>query len=86
MAGLSSLLLGGFYIDLWAHAHGRTDNTFFTPWHALLYSAMAVVGVFLGGRALRTWRRGVAWRQTLPPGYGLSLIGVGLFAVGGVAD
>ena len=86
MAGLSSLLLGGFYLDLWAHAHGRTDNTFFTPWHALLYSAMAVVGIFLGATAIRWRSRGNAWHQTLPPGYGLSLIGVGLFAVGGVAD
>ena len=86
MAGLSTLLLGGLYLDLWAHAHGRTDNTFFTPWHAVLYAAMAVVGIFLGATALRSRQRGAAWRQTLPPGYGLSLIGVGLFAVGGVAD
>ena len=86
MAGLSSLLLGGFYVDLWAHAHGRTDNTFFTPWHALLYSAMAVVGIFLGANAIRRRSRGSAWPETLPPGYGLSLIGVGLFTVGGVAD
>jgi Tol biopolymer transport system component len=86
MAVLSSLLLGGLYLDFWAHAHGRTDNTFFTPWHALLYSAMAVVGIFLGANALRSRQRGATWSQTLPPGYGLSLIGVGLFGVGGVAD
>ena len=86
MAGLSTLLMGGLYLDFWAHAHGRTDNTFFTPWHALLYSAMAVVGIFLGATALRSRGRGAAWPQTLPPGYGLSLVGVGLFAVGGFAD
>src|SRR3989442_12059121 len=86
MAILSTVLVGGFYLDLWAHAHGRTDNTFFTPWHAVLYAAMAVVGIFLGATALRSRQRGAAWRQTLPPGYGLSLIGVGLFAVGGGAD
>jgi len=44
MAVLSTVLVGGFYLDLWAHAHGRTDNTFFTPWHAVLYSMLAAVG------------------------------------------
>src|SRR2546427_10526047 len=86
MAILSTVLLGGLYLDLWAHAHGRTDNTFFTPWHAVLYAAMAVVGIFLGAPALRARQRGAAWRQTPPPGYGLSRIGVGLFAGGGGAD
>src|SRR5438128_2736404 len=45
MAVLSTLLVAGFYLDLWAHAHGRSDNTFFTPWHAVLYSMLAAVGV-----------------------------------------
>ena len=86
MAGLSTLLVGGFYLDLWAHAHGRTDNTFFTPWHAVLYSMLAVIGVFLSLVAWRAWKRGVPWYNSLPPGYGLSLVGVVLFAAGGVAD
>jgi TolB protein len=86
MAGLSTALVGGFYLDLWAHAHGRTDNTFFTPWHALLYSMLALIAVFLLVNAASAVRRGVAWVQSLPHGYGLSLIGVGLFALGGFAD
>jgi len=86
MAVLSTVLVGGFYLDLWAHAHGRTDNTFFTPWHAVLYSMLAAVGVFLSITAWRAWRRGAPWWQRLPAGYGLSLVGVALFALGGVAD
>ena len=27
--------MGGLFIDGWAHNHGLTDVTFFTPWHAL---------------------------------------------------
>src|SRR2546422_9630248 len=86
MAILSTVLVGGFYLDLWAHAHGRTDNTFFTPWHAVLYSMLAAVGIFLSITAWRAWHRGAPWWESLPAGYGLSLVGVGLFALGGVAD
>src|SRR2546423_6812701 len=86
MAVLSGLLVAGFYLDLWAHAHGRTDNTFFTPWHAVLYGMLVAVGLFLAGAALRAHRRGAPWRLSLPPGYDLSLLGIGLFLVGGVAD
>ena len=86
MAVLSTVLVGGFYLDLWAHAHGRTDNTFFTPWHAVLYSMLAAVGIFLSITAWRAWHRGAPWWESLPAGYGLSLVGVVLFALGGVAD
>ena len=86
MAILSTVLVGGFYLDLWAHAHGRTDNTFFTPWHAVLYSMLAAVGIFLSITAWRAWHRGAPWWESLPAGYGLSLVGVALFALGGVAD
>ena len=86
MAILSTVLVGGFYLDLWAHAHGRTDNTFFTPWHAVLYSMLAAVGAFLSVTAWRRWHRGAPWWESLPAGYGLSLVGVALFALGGGAD
>src|SRR5437764_12389275 len=85
MAVLSTFLVVGFYLDLWAHAHGRTDNTFFTPWHAVLYSMLAAVGVFLSITAWRAWRRGASWHQSLPAGYGLSLLAVGLFVLAGAA-
>src|SRR3989454_12850807 len=76
MAILSTVLVGGFYLDLWAHAHGRSDNTFFTPWHAVLYSMLAAVGAFLSVTAWRRWHRGAPWWESLPAGYGLSLVGV----------
>ena len=31
LAALSVWLIGGFYVDIWAHAHGEVDDTFFTP-------------------------------------------------------
>ena len=36
---LAIVIVGGFFIDLWAHSHGRVDESFFTPWHGMLYAA-----------------------------------------------
>jgi len=35
-AGLG--LLGGLYLDGWAHVHLRGLESFFTPWHGVLYT------------------------------------------------
>src|SRR5947207_12271619 len=71
MAVLSTVLVGGFYLDLWAHAHGRTDNTFFTSCHAVLYSMLAAVGIVLSITAWRACHRGALRWGKLPSGYGL---------------
>jgi hypothetical protein len=80
----------GAYIDGWAHNHalatGGTIETFFTPWHALLYGGYALVGLFLIGSAFFWHARGFAWKDSLPHGYGLSAAGVAVFALGGALD
>ncbi len=86
MVGLSGLFVVGLWIDGWAHFHGRTDNSFFTPWHALFYSAFGIVAIFLSAHQLRNVMRGYAFTRALPQGYALSLIGVGVFALGGLGD
>jgi Tol biopolymer transport system component len=86
MGVLSALLVVGIVVDGWAHTHGKVDQSFFTPWHALLYSMMALNGLVLGSLAVRNLRRGHFPRRALPYGYGLSLVGVILFAAGGVLD
>jgi hypothetical protein len=47
---LSSLwLFAGLYLDGWAHNNiPDTINSFFTPWHAVLYSGYAVSAAILG--------------------------------------
>jgi Tol biopolymer transport system component len=86
MAGLGGLLVCGLYLDIWAHKHGKVDQSFFTPWHAVLYSAFAVGGGFLALVLLRNVGRGYHWKRALPPGYMLSLLGVMIFSVGGLLD
>jgi Tol biopolymer transport system component len=85
-AVLSALIVGGLFLDGWAHNHGKVDETFFTPWHAILYSAFAIYAIFLLVYAIRQNRVGYGWRHALPEGYGLSLLGAGIFAGGGILD
>lgn len=82
----SMWLIGGLFLDGWAHNHDKVDTSFFTPWHAVFYSGFAVVALVLFGRILPDFRRGTSFRQAIPVGYELSLIGVFIFGFGGVFD
>ncbi|MBO3747975.1 hypothetical protein J5X84_18030 [Streptosporangiaceae bacterium NEAU-GS5] len=97
LAGSSWIIAGG-YLDAWAHQHGKVDDTFFTPWHGLLYAGLVVTGLILTIRGLLSIRAGLsmraglslragrAWREALPYGYGLSFVGCVLFLVFGALD
>ena len=76
----------GLFVDGYAHNHGGVDNTFFTPYHALLYSGILAVGLFLGITQYRNIAKGHTFSRALPYGYNLSLVGVGLFFAGGGFD
>jgi hypothetical protein len=86
MTALSLLFLGGAFLDGWAHTHGRVDQSFLTPWHAGLYGGYLATASALVAVTARNVRRGYLWRHAAPAGYGLSLLGVGLWFVGGPAD
>ena len=86
MAGLSTVFLGGLYLDGWAHNHGKVDQSFFTPWHAFFYAGFALTALALLLVAAINWRRGHRGQAALPAGYGLALLGAALFAAGGVGD
>lgn len=86
MVSLSAMFLGGLYLDGWAHNHGKVDQSFFTPWHAFFYSGFALTALVLLVTAAINWRRGYARQAALPAGYGLALLGAGIFAAGGVGD
>ena len=86
MGLLSMVFVSGLYLDGWAHAHGRVDTTFFTPWHAVLYTGYLVNAVVLVAVLLVNHAQGYPWKSSMPSGYGLSLLGVPLFAFAGVAD
>ena len=81
-------LIGGALLDGWAHSNIlKTLESFFTPWHAVLYSGFAACAgwtVLIGYR-----RRHVApewWRNGWPPGYRVGALGVVIFLFAGGAD
>lgn len=82
---LSLWFLAGGYADAWAHTH-RNLESFFTPYHAIIYTAMVASIVVFGATYRRNRRAGYPLRRTMPLGYGLSAIGSVLFFVAGAAD
>ncbi len=81
-------LIFGVLTDAWAHTNRRsTLESFFTPWHALLYTGYAVLGAWTVWLAYRR-RHDVAvwWRDGWPAGYRIGALGVVVFGLGGAAD
>ena len=82
----SGLFLLGLFLDGWAHNSIPSLETFFTPWHAVLYSGFFSVAILIGVTQYRNVGKGYAWSKALPKGYGLSLLGVAIFFIGGAGD
>lgn len=78
----------GLFLDGYAHEHFRELESFLTPWHGVFYSGFA----FTAWQVLRivARRRAAApaqpWSRAVPPGFGPTLLGLGLFTLGGVGD
>ena len=73
-------------LDSWAHNHIPALETFFTPWHGVLYSGYLAVAASLLAMFVLNGQRGIAWQRVVPAAYGLSLLGDGIFAVSDVLD
>ena len=86
MVALCAWMQGGGFLDGWAHNHAKVDTSFFTPWHAVLYTGFLAVAGWVVGTLMHNVARGNAWRRALPPGYHLSFVGTVVFAAGGLAD
>jgi len=83
---LCTWVIIGMAMDAWAHSHGQTDESFFTPWHAGLYSGFTAAVLFIGATLVVNWRRGYRGWGLVPIGYPLSMAGLFLFGLGGFAD
>ncbi len=84
---LSTLCFGfGLYLDGWAHNHLESSlESFFTPWHGVFYA-----GYTLSALVMLAWvfsrKKGGSFIGAIPQGHGLSIVGLLLFAAGGIAD
>lgn len=86
MTALSALFVAGLWVDGWAHFHDMVDDSFFTPWHFMFYSAFGILALFLGYNQVRNVSRGYTFWKALPKGYLQALVGVGIFALSGFGD
>lgn len=86
VAATSAWLVLGLWLDARAHHELRDLESFFTPWHGVLYGGLLATLAVLLVVLLRGRAAGRPWRRALPLGYGLSLVGGLVFAAGGVAD
>jgi hypothetical protein len=85
-AVLGVVLVGGVYADGWAHLNVGGLETFFTPWHGVLYGGFALLVAWI---AVMVWRRRPLRTprvMPVPVGYGWGWAGVAVFAVGGLSD
>ena len=79
-------LTAGVLLDAWAHSNLARLETFFTPWHAVLYSG------FLASAAWVLWTSRAGLRpprpdlRQMPIAYAPAVLAIAGFAVCGVAD
>jgi hypothetical protein len=82
---LGTWVVGGLFLDGWAHVNQPGLETFFSPWHGVFYLGFVVSTVVLARLVVRH-QRGRFDPALIPAGYGLGLVGAGLFVAGGIAD
>lgn len=78
--------VAGLYLDGWAHNHGKVDNTFFTPWHAVFYSGYVAIACTLIAIVFLAQRHGLTWQRELPVALRHAVIAAPIFALAGVGD
>lgn len=86
MLAVSFWPLAGALSDTFAHSNFPKLETFFTPWHALLYSGLAAVTTCNVLVLRHNHALGFPWRRAMAPGYELTNVGVAVLFVGGIID
>lgn len=85
-AGLAMWLIQGLTMDAWAHTNQTRLETVVTPWHALFYGGFAVTAGWILWQIHSNIKQGRSGLAAVPIGYGVALIGMGLFFLSGVGD
>lgn len=84
---ITAWLIAGLFIDGYAHVNIIDTETedFFTPWHAIFYAAFISLAAWIADVGRRRADTGpiLGW---FPVGYRWAILGVGIFALGGIAD
>jgi hypothetical protein len=89
VSGLGAAMYCGAVVDGWAHTHlPEALETILTPWHAIVYASFSllvatVAGVMFAERRSRPRARLL---DLLPPGYGVTIVGIAVFLAAGIGD
>ena len=83
---LGTWMLSGLYCDGWAHRNLDLKDSITTPYHAILYSGFIAFASWISWVVARNVREGRRELAAMPVGYGLGLVGVGFFSIGGLFD
>lgn len=86
-AVLGAWLIVGLFLDGYMHnTRGDQLESFFTPWHGVLYAGFAASALWIAAPMRHT--RGTVRERlaALPTGYAAGAVGVLVFAIGGIAD
>ncbi len=87
MLVLCAALVGGLGLDVYAHINiiDAATEDFFTPWHGVFYTTFAALAAWVGVIGYR--RRSATPLSTwFPQSYRWTVVGLIVFAVGGVGD
>ncbi len=85
VVALTAWLAVGVLIVDWANRRGLIDDINFSPYHAVGYAALAVLGAYVIWRVLAGLRRG-GWRTGFAPGYDGLAVGFFVLAAWVVLD
>ena len=77
-------MIVGLFLDGWAHDDNRAES-FFTPWHAVLYSGFGAAVAVAASVVVRR-RVGRSWRSAIPDGHMPSLLALPVFAAAAAGD
>lgn len=79
-------LIVGLFVDGWAHNNLAELETFWTPWHGLFYSGFAATAAWVVWMVRKRLHTGASLSESIPIGYRLSIVGLAVFAAGGIGD
>ncbi len=79
-------LLVGLFVDGWAHNNLTELETFWTPWHGVFYSGFGATAAWIVWMVRGRVLDGASLAESIPVGYRSSILGLGIFAAGGIGD
>lgn len=83
--GFGLWMVIGLFIDGWAHDNNKPE-TFFTPWHGILYSGFAAAAASAVWAVYRRRDASRPWSEAIPGGHAVTLAALGVFGAGAVGD